>query len=102
MEGIMETAKLFINGHSQAVRLPKECRFNGKDVYVKKIDGIVMLIPKEGSWEVFALSLDKFSDDYFADGRDQNGMRVAAGVYFLRLESGGESVTKRLTLVGRH
>ncbi|RUM33902.1 MAG: AbrB/MazE/SpoVT family DNA-binding domain-containing protein, partial [Desulfobulbus sp.] len=34
----MDTAKLFINGRSQAVRLPKRYRFEGKEVYVKKID----------------------------------------------------------------
>ncbi|MFC1582197.1 antitoxin [Planctomycetota bacterium] len=68
----METAKLFINGRSQAVRLPKQCRFKGKDVYVKKVDGIVMLIPKEGSWDSFAASLDKFSDDFFEEGREQD------------------------------
>ena len=65
----METAKLFANGRSQAVRLPKECRFKGKDVYVKKIDGIVMLIPKNDVWEAFASGLDKFSDDFYSHER---------------------------------
>jgi antitoxin VapB len=32
----METAKVFMNGHSQAVRLPKEFRFDSKEVYIKK------------------------------------------------------------------
>ena len=32
----MQTAKLFNNGCSQAVRLPKEFRFSGDDVYIKK------------------------------------------------------------------
>ena len=43
----MQTAKLFNNGGSQAVRLPKEFRFSGDDVYIKKYQGIVMLLPKE-------------------------------------------------------
>ena len=43
----MQTAKLFNNGCSQAVRLPKEFRFSGDDVYIKKYQGIVMLLPKE-------------------------------------------------------
>ena len=34
----MQTARLFMNGRSQAVRLPKECRFRGKDVFVHKLE----------------------------------------------------------------
>ena len=33
----MDTAKLFLNGRSQALRLPKAYRFEGKEVYIKKI-----------------------------------------------------------------
>jgi antitoxin VapB len=40
----METAKLFTNGRSQAVRLPKAFRFEGSEVYIKKVDGGVLLI----------------------------------------------------------
>ena len=66
----MQTAKLFKNGRSQAVRLPKEFRFEGSDVYIKKLDGIVLLIPKENPWSSLIKSLDKFSDD-FMDERSQ-------------------------------
>ncbi|MBN1902372.1 AbrB/MazE/SpoVT family DNA-binding domain-containing protein [Candidatus Sumerlaeota bacterium] len=67
----METAKIFLNGRSQAVRLPREFRFNQKEVYVKKIDGIVMLIPKGNPWKIFVSSLDKFSGDFCSFERDQ-------------------------------
>jgi len=60
---IMDTAKVFVNGRSQAVRLPKEYRFDGSDVYIKKIDDIVILIPKDKVWKTFRSSLSKFSDD---------------------------------------
>jgi len=40
------TAKLFRNGSSQAVRLPKEFRVPGREVIVKRYGGMVMLIPK--------------------------------------------------------
>ena len=43
----MDTAKLFKNGRSQAVRLPKEYALPGNEVYVKRVNGIVMLIPKQ-------------------------------------------------------
>ena len=67
----METAKLFINGQSQAVRLPKEYRFSGHEVYVKKVGYTVMLFPKERAWETFLNGLNSFTDDFFANGRNQ-------------------------------
>jgi len=67
----METAKLFVNGQSQAVRLPKEYRFSGNEVYIQKVGNAVMLFPKERAWEIFLNGLNGFTDDFFADGRDQ-------------------------------
>jgi len=64
MEVHMKTARLFINGRSQAVRLPKDCRFSGSDVYVKKLQGMVMLIPKDNPWASLVNSLEQFSDDF--------------------------------------
>ncbi|MCF6286553.1 MAG: antitoxin [Candidatus Hydrogenedentes bacterium] len=63
----MKTAKIIPNGGSQAVRLPKEFQFEGKEVYVNKVNGIVMLIPLDGGWESLAKSLDMFSEDFMAD-----------------------------------
>jgi antitoxin VapB len=60
----METAKLFMNGRSEAVRLPKNCRFGSNEVYVKKIGDLVLLIPKDKVWDVFIQSLDGFSEDF--------------------------------------
>lgn len=67
----MMTAKLFENGRSQAVRLPKECRFSGNEVAVNKIGDIVILIPKENQWSGFLNSLELFSDDFMTDGRQE-------------------------------
>ena len=64
MEVYMKTARLFTNGRSQAVRLPKDCRFSGSDVYVKKLQGVVMLIPKDDPWASLVNSLDHFSGDF--------------------------------------
>lgn len=71
----METAKLFVNGQSQAVRLPKEYRFSGNEVYIKKVGHAVMLFPKEHAWETFLNGLNSFTDDFFADGRNQGVQR---------------------------
>ncbi len=63
----MNTAKLFKNGKSQAVRLPREFKFQGTEVYIKRIGRNVMLIPKDDPWESLLSSLDEFSDDFMAD-----------------------------------
>ncbi len=63
----MKTAKLFRNGRSQAVRLPKEFRLEGEEVYIKKTGNVVQLIPVSGSWNSLFSSLDKFSPDFMAE-----------------------------------
>ncbi len=64
---MMKTAKLFQNGQSQAVRLPKEFRFDGDEVFIKKSGSAVVLIPRVNSWSALFDSLDKFSDDYMSE-----------------------------------
>jgi len=73
----MKTAKLFKNGRSQAVRLPKEYRFRGHEVFVKKFDKIIMLFPKDDPWAPLIDSLDKFTPD-FMESRDQPENRKRA------------------------
>ena len=63
----MKTARLFTNGRSQAVRLPKECRFEGTDVYVKNFQGLVILFSKDSPWSSLLGSLEHFTDDFMAD-----------------------------------
>lgn len=67
----MMTAKVFENGRSQAVRLPKEYRFNNNEVIINKIGKIVLLIPKENKWQGLIDSLDLFSEDFMENGREQ-------------------------------
>lgn len=67
----MMTAKVFENGRSQAVRLPKEYRFNGEEVVVNKIGEIVILMPKESKWAGFLNSLDLFTEDFMSEGREE-------------------------------
>ena len=67
----MMTAKLFENGRSQAVRLPKDYRFEGDEVSINKVGDIVILMPKKNKWSGLLNSLELFSDDFMADGREQ-------------------------------
>ena len=49
------TAKLFMNGRSQAVRLPAVFRFDCKEVFIRKdpVTGDIILSRKPGSWDDF-------------------------------------------------
>lgn len=67
----METAKIFENGRSQAVRLPKKFRFDVEEVVVQQLGDAVLLVPKESLWQTFMDGLNSFTDDIFPDGRDQ-------------------------------
>ena len=72
----MMTAKIFENGRSQAVRLPKECRFHGDEVLVNKVGDIVILMPKNSQWAGFLDGLNMFSDDFMSDGRSTDDQQV--------------------------
>ncbi|MBQ2101740.1 MAG: AbrB/MazE/SpoVT family DNA-binding domain-containing protein [Lachnospiraceae bacterium] len=63
----MMTAKLFKNGESQAVRLPKECRFSGTEVTVAKIGEVVILMPKGSGMNSLLQSLDLFTEDFMIE-----------------------------------
>ena len=67
----MMTAKLFENGRSQAVRLPKEYRFSGEEVAINKVGDIVFLMPKDNKWAGFLDSFSLFSEDFMEDGREE-------------------------------
>lgn len=70
-DDIMQIAKLFMNGRSQAVRLPKEYQFEGKDVFIQRHGDAVILMPHDKAWETFMHGLNSFSDDFMEGGRDQ-------------------------------
>jgi len=56
-----DIAKVFKSGRSQAVRLPKEYRFNASEVYIKKEKGKVIL--SEKPQETWAEIFENFQGD---------------------------------------
>lgn len=66
----MQQAKLFQNGQSQAVRLPKDFRFEGNSVAIKRVGKAVVLLPYNEPWDTLLDSLSMFSSD-FMDERNQ-------------------------------
>lgn len=64
----MKKAKLFLNGQSLAVRLPKEFRMEGKEVYIKKVGNSIVLIPiDDNPWDEWEKSFSMFSKDFLED-----------------------------------
>jgi antitoxin VapB len=56
----MDTAKIFASGRSQAVRLPKEFRFRGKEVAVRHYGNGVLLLPLDEPWDLLREALGEF------------------------------------------
>ena len=67
----MQTAKIFQNGRSQAIRLPKAFRLPGTEVKISRDGNRIILEPLEQSWDDWLLAIEQFSDDFMAQGRDQ-------------------------------
>ncbi len=70
----MQSAKLFANGGSQAVRLPRDCRFSGSEVFAQRLGSVVVLFAKDDPWAPLLESLEAFPDDFLAErkqGRHQ-------------------------------
>lgn len=59
----MDKAKIFMNGDSQAVRLPKEFRFQGKEVYIRKDGDRVILTPVDNAVDRFWNTVNQFTED---------------------------------------
>lgn len=67
----MQTAKIFQNGRSQAIRLPKAFRLSGTEVRISREGDRIILEPLKQSWDDWLLAIEQFSDDFMAEGRDQ-------------------------------
>ena len=66
-----QNAKIFMNGRSQAVRLPEEYRFNCDEVYVRRQGEEVVRSPKQSSWDDFYNQASAFGDDFLNQRDDE-------------------------------
>lgn len=71
----MQTAKIFQNGRSQAIRLPKAFRLSGTEVKISREGDRIILEPLKQSWDDWLLAIEQFSDDFMAQGREQPAMQ---------------------------
>ncbi|MCU4494843.1 antitoxin [Acinetobacter guillouiae] len=67
----MEVAKIFQSGRSQAIRLPKAFRFEGKEVVVKHFGNGVLLLPLNNPWEIMQEAVFEFEDNFLLEREDQ-------------------------------
>ena len=63
----METVKIFQSGNSQAIRLPKKYRFEGKEAVISKVGDAVIIFPHQDGWKSFFDDLELFSDDFMIE-----------------------------------
>jgi len=66
----MVVAKVFQNGRSQAIRLPKEFRVDTAEVYLQRTRDGFLVIAKD-PWEMFEDGVEALSDSFFEAGRQQ-------------------------------
>ncbi len=76
----MEIAKVFNNGGSQTVRLPRGCRFNQDEVLVNRIGKTVILVPKDDPWSSMLQGLGMFSEDFLNNGVEVLPVQERAGL----------------------
>ena len=74
----MRTAKIFSNGSSQAVRLPKDCRFSTDKVMVARMDGMVILYPRKAGWDLLRQGIERFTGDFMKTRKQPRKMQVRA------------------------
>ncbi len=77
----MDSAKLFMNGRSQAVRLPKTYRIEGSEVYIKKVENGVLLLPKDRSiWETWEKNLMKYEEPFMNERKQPMAQQKREGL----------------------
>ena len=66
-----QVAKVFMNGRSQAIRLPKEFRFDTDEVYVVRQGNNIVISAKKPTWDDFFNQASAFGDDFLSDREDE-------------------------------
>jgi antitoxin VapB len=60
-------AKVFKNGASQAVRLPKEFRFDSDEVCIKRVGSAVLLYPRNAAWDLMGQAIGNVDEDFMVE-----------------------------------
>jgi antitoxin VapB len=68
----MKETTLFMNGSSQAIRIPKEMRFSSDKVLIEKIGSITVIIDPSDPWASLKIAQIMFAGSFMPDGRVLN------------------------------
>ena len=63
----MKVVKIFSDGETQLVPLPKDFKFKSSEVVIKQIDGGLLIVPVGATLAGILESLDMFTDDFFSE-----------------------------------
>ena len=70
-----QLAKVFLNGRSQAIRIPKDFRVDSDEVYIEKVGNTLVITPKKDNhWDSFSDALDKVDTSGFMSERTEPPM----------------------------
>lgn len=76
----MKKTTLFKSGNSQAMRVPKEFRFEGGDVYIQKFGSIAVIIDGKDPWASLKMAQLMVADDFMKNGRQQKRIKKRSGL----------------------
>lgn len=80
----METAKVFWSGRSQAVRLPKEFRFEASEVRIRRHGNAVILEPVATDWDWLKQVCGQLDDDFVAAALEESGQQERPELDFFK------------------
>jgi antitoxin VapB len=67
---VQRTAKIFMSNRSQAVRLPREFRFESREVFIRKVGDEVILSPRPADWSAYLAEGPVASAEFMAGVED--------------------------------
>jgi antitoxin VapB len=73
----VHATRIFMNGASQAVRLPAEYRFDKPDVCIAWLGSMVVIYPKDDAWDLFHSAIGSVSDDFSRPNQGASGPDLA-------------------------
>ena len=76
----MKETTIFKSGNSQAMRIPKEMRFESDTVYIEKVGSVTVIVDTKDPWASLNLAQTLISKDFMADGRTVNKIVTRKGL----------------------
>ncbi len=76
----MKETTIFMNGNSQAMRIPKEMRFTTEKVLIQKVGAVTIVVDESDPWASLKLAQVLISPDFMKEGRAVNAIVEREGL----------------------